>query len=62
MDQARKERTVTSEEAQAKQDFYQEYRRQYAIAFGKPYPEDGGERRVGHAEARQAQTKKGTNF
>ena len=50
---------MTNEE---KQEAYREYRRQWAIATGNPYPEDGGDRRVGDAEAREAQTKKGSNF
>jgi hypothetical protein len=57
-----KRQQMTKDEAQAKQDAYREYRRQYAIAFGKPYQQDGGERRVGDAASRPSQSKDGSNF
>lgn len=65
MDQARKERIMTNEEAEAKQEYYREWRRIWAQAIGKPYLEDGGERggRSGDAAPRVAATdKEGSNF
>jgi hypothetical protein len=47
-----------------KQAAYREHRRQWAIATGKPYLEDGGDRggRSGDAAPRTAKTKEGSNF
>jgi len=47
-----------------KQAAYREYRRQWAMATGNPYLEDGGERggRSGDAAPREAKTKEGSNF
>lgn len=56
---------MTNQEAEAKQEYYREWRRIWAQATGKPYLEDGGDRggRSGDAAPRVAATdKEGSNF
>jgi hypothetical protein len=56
---------MTQDEQIARQEYYRETRRLWAIATGKPYLEDGGVRggRSGDAAPREAATdKEGSNF